>query len=47
MAEHLRVAFGAFFGGSALIAALAIVALARLPELPLRQSSGNEATAIE
>ncbi|UVA80845.1 MDR family MFS transporter [Pandoraea commovens] len=47
MEDHLRLAFGAFFGGSALIAALAIVALARLPELPLRQSSGNEATAIE
>jgi EmrB/QacA subfamily drug resistance transporter len=47
MASHLRLAFGAFFGGSALIAALAMLALSRLQEIPLRQSSGNEATAIE
>ncbi|WP_287497426.1 MDR family MFS transporter [Pandoraea sp. CB10b_02] len=47
MASHLRLAFGAFFGGSALIAALAMLALGRLQEIPLRQSSGNEATAIE
>ncbi|VVE47750.1 MDR family MFS transporter [Pandoraea anhela] len=47
MTEHLRIAFGAFFGGSALITALAVAALSRLPEIPLRQSSGNEATAVE
>jgi len=45
MEDHLRLAFGAFFGGSAFVAALAIVALSRLPEIPLRQSSANEAVA--
>ncbi|GAB3626387.1 Multidrug resistance protein 3 [Pandoraea terrae] len=44
---HLRGAFGAFFGGCALVTALAIVALARLPELPLRQSSANEAGGLD